>query len=220
MVMDHPEAVHAAIPVKAAAESKSRLSEVLRSRERERLTFTMLRDVVGVVSNSQALSDVVVVSPDSKILRFAVELGVRAVPERESGLNRAVEQVTRWCLRNGADSVLILPSDIPLLTVDDVDRLIDLGSEQRSVVVSPSSDGGTNALFRRPPEVIPPSFGSDSFREHLAAAEAVGIEAKVHRSPSIALDIDAPEDLGRLLDEPGETLTHRLLRELGISARL
>jgi len=218
--MPHPEAVLAAIPVKASAESKSRLSEILKPRDRELLTFTMLRDIFGAVSNSQALSDVVVVSPDSKILRLAVELGAQAVPERESGLNRAVEQATIWCIRNGADSVMVLPSDIPLLTVDDVDRIIDLGSERRSVVVSPSHDGGTNVLLRRPPDVIPPSFGSDSFREHLAAAEAVGIEARVHRSPSISLDIDAPDDLGRLLDAPGETLTHRLLRELGISALL
>jgi len=219
LATDHPCAVFAAIPVKAAAESKSRLSQVLRPDERELLTFAMLRDVIGATFNSQASRDVVVISPDSRVLRLAVELGAHAVPERESGLNRAVEQATRWCIGRGADATLVLPSDIPLLTGGDVNRLIDLGSRRPSMVVSPSDDGGTNALLRCPADVIPPSFGADSFREHLSAAEAAGIKARVHRSPNIALDIDAPDDLRRLLDEPRETHTHRLLEELGISAR-
>jgi len=214
------EAVFAAIPVKDTEESKSRLSSLLQPHERACLTLTMLKDVVRTIFDSQAFSKVVVISSDSKILRLTSGLGTYTVRERGCDLNRAVEQVTRWCIRKGAHSTLILPSDIPLLTIEDINQLIYLSAGKRSVVVSPSNGGGTNALFRTPSDVIPPSFGSSSFIKHLSAARSADIKAKVYRSPSIALDIDSINDLERLLHEPRETQTHTLLRELDISSRL
>ena len=212
--------VFAAIPVKAGAESKSRLSGLLEPQERMWLTLAMFKDVVEAVNKSQAFSKVFVVSSDPKIIRSAEELGAYTFHERERGLNMAVEQVTRCCMEKGANSVLTLPSDIPLLTVEDIIRLLELGSERRSIVVSPSRDGGTNALLRTPPDAIHPCFGQNSFIKHLKAAEARGVDARVYRSPSISLDIDSKEDLKHLLFESRETQTHKLLRELNISDRL
>ncbi|MFQ6054052.1 MAG: 2-phospho-L-lactate guanylyltransferase [Candidatus Bathyarchaeia archaeon] len=215
-----PGTVLVAIPVKALADSKSRLSSALKPRERTHLTLAMLEDVVRVALASGAASGVAVISADRGILGFAGELGADAVREGGRGLNRAVEQVTAWCIRRGAGAVLILPSDIPCVTVEDIRRLVDLGSERRSVALSPSDDGGTNALLRNPPDVIPPRFGANSFMEHLSAARMRGVRARVHRSPSIALDVDSVDDLKRLMEAPRETSTHRLLEELGLSARL
>lgn len=220
MVGDQPDRVFAAIPVKAAAESKTRLSNLFKPWERACLTHAMLRDVLGTVFDSQIFMNVVVISSDPEILGLAGEFGAYTLHEYGCGLNRAVEQVTRWCIRNGADSTLILPSDIPLLTVEDITGLVELGSEWRRVVASPSSDGGTNALLRTPPDIIPPCFGSESFEAHLSAAKAAGVKAEVYRSPSIALDIDSAKDIERLINEPRETLTRRLIEELNIRAGL
>ena len=220
MVGDRHDRVFAAIPVKAAAKSKTRLSNLFKPWERACLTHAMLRDVLGTVFDSQIFMNVVVISSDPEIQILAGEFGAYTLHEYGGGLNRAVEQVTRWCIRNGADSTLILPSDIPLLTVEDITGLVELGSEWRRVVASPSNDGGTNALLRTPPDVIPSFFGSESFEAHLSAAKAAGVKAEVYRSPSIALDIDSAEDIEHLICEPRETLTKRLIEKLNIRAGL
>jgi 2-phospho-L-lactate guanylyltransferase len=49
-------------------------------------------------------------------------------------------------------------------------------------------------LLVRPPGLIPFAFGPDSFAAHCAAARAAGVQPVVHRSPTIALDLDTPED--------------------------
>jgi len=49
-------------------------------------------------------------------------------------------------------------------------------------------------LLLRPPDLIPFAFGPDSFAAHCAAARAAGVQPVVYRSPTIALDLDTPED--------------------------
>ena len=54
---------------------------------------------------------------------------------------------------------------------------------------------GSNAILMSPPDAVPLRFGDDSFRPHLAAARAAGIEPTIVSLPGIALDIDNPADL-------------------------
>ncbi len=54
---------------------------------------------------------------------------------------------------------------------------------------------GSNAILMSPPDAVPLRFGDDSFRPHLAAARAAGIEPTIVHLPGIALDIDNPADL-------------------------
>jgi 2-phospho-L-lactate guanylyltransferase len=46
--------------------------------------------------------------------------------------------------------------------------------------------------------VLAPSFGPDSRRRHMADAEAAGVPAEVVEVPSLALDVDTPDDLEAL----------------------
>ena len=151
----------------------------------------------------------------SAILELARSLGLEAIPEAGSGLNEAVEEVTNWCISHGAASVLILPSDLPLIEAEDVARLVMIGSVRNSVAISPSGDGGTNALMRNPPDVIPPRFGPNSFGRHIEEALNRGVVVNFYRSPRLALDIDSEEDLRELMKYPNESVTRRLLEELG-----
>jgi 2-phospho-L-lactate/phosphoenolpyruvate guanylyltransferase len=50
-------------------------------------------------------------------------------------------------------------------------------------------------LLMTPPDALFPSFGPGSCRRHLANAQAAGIHAEVVKVPSLALDIDTPDDL-------------------------
>jgi 2-phospho-L-lactate guanylyltransferase (CobY/MobA/RfbA family) len=64
-------------------------------------------------------------------------------------------------------------------------------------------------------------FGNDSFKPHYAAAQATGKPCIVLESPGIALDVDNPEELSRLVATAGHTRAQRLARQWDIAkARL
>ena len=71
-----------------------------------------------------------------------------------------------------------------------------LGQQSPSVVVAPCHHSdGTNGLFLRPPNLIEFAFGPGSFAKHQQAAHQMGITPQIYHSPTIALDLDIPEDL-------------------------
>jgi 2-phospho-L-lactate guanylyltransferase len=186
--------VFVVIPVKTLLKAKMRLSALLSLRERQAFTLAMLEDVLRAVRRSK-ICQIVVISPDSVVQEFAQNFGVTVLQERTYGLNEAAEQATLWCIRKNAELVLILPADIPLLKPEDVNEIIGLSSENSCIVVSPSRNGGTNALLRKPPNAVSLRFGTDSFRKHLAEASARNVPSKVYLSHRVSLDIDSIEDV-------------------------
>ena len=64
------------------------------------------------------------------------------------------------------------------------------------MLVVPDRHGlGTNALLLHPPDAMAPSFGEGSHARHLGNARAAGIHAETVQLPSLALDLDTPDDL-------------------------
>lgn len=143
------------------------------------------------------------------------------MPSR-TGLNPAVEEATAWCMQKQADSVLIVPADIPLLSFADVDKIIELGSScsGSTVVLSPSNDGGTNALFQKPPNLLLANFGNGSFTKHFKQAQNKGVSVKFHYSTTTALDVDCEEDLIKLFENPIINNSKHFLEEAGFSNRI
>jgi 2-phospho-L-lactate guanylyltransferase len=88
-----------------------------------------------------------------------------------------------------------MPADLPQITIQDVWELYQLGLSGPGVVIAPSRDGGTNALLLRPPGVIEFAFGPRSFERHCLLAQAAGLPVRVLDSPTLAIDVDWPEDL-------------------------
>ena len=95
----------------------------------------------------------------------------------------------------GAERVLLLPGDCPLLNPREIDRL--LGSvPERFVAIVPDRHGtGTNALLLSPPDAIEPAFGEGSAQRHLGLAREAGIDAGIEELPSLGLDLDTPGDI-------------------------
>jgi 2-phospho-L-lactate guanylyltransferase len=92
-----------------------------------------------------------------------------------------------------AQRALLVPGDTPALDTADLDALL---ARAEPVVIVPDRHGtGTNALLLTPPGAIAPAFGPGSCERHQAAAEAAGVDHAVLRLPSLALDVDTPEDL-------------------------
>jgi len=191
--------VFAVVPVKGLDISKGRLSSVLSPEKRRALTAAMLEAVLKALKSS-TVHEVLVVSPDSAVRQVADKYGFSCISSRRAGLNPALKEAIAWCMQRNADSVLILPADVPLISSGDIDKLVTLGSEQPSVVLSPSINGGTNALFLNPPDLIPVCFGKNSFFTHVKEAIGKGVPIRFHSSKEIAMDVDSEEDLNKLLE--------------------
>ena len=211
-------AVFAVVPVKRLSVSKRRLSGVLNPQERRLLTLAMLEDVLTALKASTAVQEIVVVSNDLNVQDVVDKLGVSYFAVDQSGLNPAIEEATKWCIRNHADSVLVVPADIPLVSAQDIDEIVTLGSEGKSVVLSPSTDGGTNTLFKCPPNLVPARFGIGSSAKHAKEAYNKGVCVKLHCSIGITTDIDSLEDLKKIFEVKNNTVTKRVLGQIGWTA--
>jgi 2-phospho-L-lactate guanylyltransferase len=185
------------IPVKPLKRAKSRLADVLSPEQRYAFAESMLRQVLSVVAKTPQVTGTLVISRDTKALAIARDMGAKTVQEGEaSDLNpallRATEVVRMW----RAQAILVLPADLPFITVDDVTEVINLSHEAPCVVAVPDRyNDGTNALLVRPPGLIQYAYGIGSFERHIDMATELGATIRVHQSQTLQLDIDVPEDL-------------------------
>jgi len=209
------------IPVKSFDLAKQRLSGILRPPERAALARTMLIDVLNVVASVVLPSNVIVVTSSPEASGIAKDAGTLVLQEAASSdLNAAIEAAARHVMVQDAGGFLMLPADVPEITVAVLHQAFVALGHNGSVVLAPAiGDGGTNLLACRPPHAIRPEFGAGSFAKHLAAAEGAGLACHVLNSPELGWDIDRPEDLKRFLDRRTATLTDRLLRDLGVATR-
>jgi len=185
----------AIIPVKHLSIAKSSLSKALTPSQRRELVLNMLADVLNAVHKARSVENSIVVSPDEEVLKFARTCGAIGFADYGARLNEALELAIKHAMEKGAPSILILPSDIPLLTSADVENIISIAYSPRAAVIAPSKDNGTNALFLRPADVMNLRFGGESFPAHLSEARMTGIRPQVYRSITVATDIDEIEDL-------------------------
>jgi 2-phospho-L-lactate guanylyltransferase len=209
------------IPVKSFDLAKQRLSRILRPSERAAIARTMLIDVLNVVASVVLPSNVIVVTSSPEASGIATRAGAQVLHEAmPSDLNSAVEMTSRHMIVQDAGGFLMLPADVPEITIAAVRQAFAALQQDFSLVLAPaSSDGGTNLLACRPPHAIRREFGAGSFAKHLAAGERAGLACCVLNSPELGRDIDTPEDLARFLNRRTPTLTDRLLRDLGVAAR-
>ena len=182
----------ALIPSKQLTAAKTRLSSALDEQAREQLSLRMLRHVIEQARLVAGVSACAVLSSDDRALSLAVELGARRIPEQAGSLNRALDLGREWALGAGAEALLVVLSDLPLVRSQDLTELRDSDAD---VVIAPSTDGGTNALLLRPAEAIPFRFGRDSARYHRFEADKRGLRVAFVETDSIRLDVDTPEDL-------------------------
>jgi len=195
--------IFAAVPIKALAAAKTRLAPVLSAAERAALAAELLRSVLQALADSGVISATAVVSPDPAALALARGAGAVGLPEQTGDLNAALEQARGWALAGGAETLLVLLGDLPVLRGADIAALAEIAGdpirEGAVVVIAPDRHGqGTNALLLRPPDAIPFTFGAGSYRRHFQAAAARGAEIMVYRSPGTGFDLDTPEDLAVL----------------------
>jgi 2-phospho-L-lactate guanylyltransferase len=208
------------VPIKNRDGAKQRLSPLLDAEERRALAVAMMEDVLETLAAWDARPPVAVVTSDLHATTLArhYDFDVFADPENRSETD-AIEHATRTAIEQGWNSTLVIPADIPLITVEEMRSIVAAAPAQGTVLV-PAADGrGTNAVLRSPAALFPLRFGNDSFLPHRRAAEDSGKPVVILELPSIALDVDRPEDLDELLSRSGNRRSQRLLRQWNIAER-
>lgn len=190
--------VFAVVPVKDLIGTKSRLSPVVNPAGRAGLTLYMMCRVVEALREA-GVAGVGVVSPDPIVLDFARERDAVPVLQQSRGLNPALDEGRAWAMERGAEALLVLPADLPLLVAADVRAVIEEAGTRPGVTISPDANrSGTNALLLRPPDAIPFLFGVGSFKAHCEAVRERGIELRVWENQHLGFDVDTTGDLEKL----------------------
>ncbi len=196
-------AVHAVVPMKDLTRAKSRLSQHLSPAERRSLALNMLCNVLQVLCASSMqpeLQAVWVVSSDPLVHAIAACCGARPLLDTTADLNGALELARAAVVEAGADALLVVPADTPLITSADVTGIIERlwQSDPPACVLVPNQQmSGTNALGLTLPATMPFQFGDDSFARHCNTAYNLGMHVRIFYSATLALDIDTPGDLAR-----------------------
>ena len=219
----------ALVPIKECSLAKQRLSLHLCPEARQALFAAMVADVFAALAACTSLQGFAVVTVDPAVQALARQYGGLSIETgARAGYNEAVRLGTLELVRHhSANAVLTLPMDIPLITPRDIQDIISAHEHSRSgFTLVPSRDfrghsppsrttSTRNATLSSPPGCVTFRFGDDSFAAHLDSAKAANIRPFVLSLSNIALDIDHPADIERLLAVKRKTRTHAVLAGAG-----
>ena len=197
--------VHAIIPFKLEG-AKSRLSNVMSMDEREEFSFKMLQDVLKSLDPLDMKVSILSTSE--------IELDGYDILISKRRLNDALNEILSE--EKEKNPVLILMSDLPLITSNIVERILERGED---VVIVPGRKGGTNVLFIRDPSRFKADYYGISFKNHEEIARKNGLSYYICDSMLAGTDIDEEEDLLDLLIF-GNGKARDYLREIGFSVKI
>jgi len=189
--------VFAIIPVGTLEGAKSRLGETLDAEERRDLATRMAHRTIEAAVATPGIDEVLVVTPDQAVRDLALAAGARPLRQRSQGLNRGLREAREEALAAGADAIVVLPIDLPLISPEALGRVLErLSDPERPLVVlvSDRHRRGTNVLLVAPPDAIEFSFGGDSRAAHAECAAEAGARL-VELDGPLTLDLDTPDDL-------------------------
>jgi 2-phospho-L-lactate guanylyltransferase len=191
------------IPLRGLHGGKSRLAPILDLLQRTRLVRSMARHVVSIVLDSGIDGAVYVVTRDPGLDWLIADgdprVNVLCQPRSHPGMNAAIDLGRQAALAGGAERVLIVPADLPRLTVDDVEVI--LGSVAPVTIAPDRCGDGTNALLLAATPALFRfvfHFGQHSRRRHGEEADRLGLDVDTLVSPGFQVDLDTPDDWAML----------------------
>jgi 2-phospho-L-lactate/phosphoenolpyruvate guanylyltransferase len=195
----------AIVPVKRFANAKRRLGDALEGGVRGRLLEAMLADVLSALGEAEGVERIVVVSGERRAERVALAQAQRMTTPLEvlrdpvdQGHSEAATLGIVRAMATGATCVALLPGDCPLLDPAELSAALARAEPGRVAVIPDRHGSGTNGLVMAPPDAIGPAFGPGSRERHLELAAGRGLSGAVEQVPSLALDLDTPDDLAEL----------------------
>lgn len=195
--MTQPRVV-AIVPVGAIDGAKSRLGAVLDAEERRDLVLRLADGTIRAAVATPGVDETLVITPDDEVRDLALRAGARPLRQRSRGLNDGLREARAEAQAAGAESILVLPIDIPAVSAELLAPIVAMADDPPGplvIIVPDRHDRGTNLLLLKPPDVIDFQFGGDSKDAHLQAATSVdGSIVPVLRGP-LTIDLDTPDDL-------------------------
>jgi 2-phospho-L-lactate guanylyltransferase len=192
----------------------------LSRRERAALARHMMRDVLTALRSTRAFSGIALLTADRTIAAETAEFACRVFSDdTRQDVSVNLDVTAGRLAARGAETVVIVPADLPCLTCEDVGALLD--AHRNGVTVVPAAmDGGTNGLAMTPPDAGQCLFGADSARRHIAAARLRGFAATLLPLPGFARDMDTVDDVLWLCRRPDGGHARQYLEESGVCARV
>lgn len=189
----------AIVPVKRFAAAKTRLGDEISDDARRSLGIAMLTDVLAALARCERIERAIVVSGELHARPTVDAAGFEWHDDPDdAGHSEAATLGVSAALSADSGCAALLPGDCPLLDATELDRAIGAMRTGVAAVVPDRHGSGTNALLLAPPDAIAPAFGAGSRERHLEMARRAGAEPRLLEIPSLALDLDTPEDLGEL----------------------
>ncbi|MFA5612008.1 MAG: 2-phospho-L-lactate guanylyltransferase [Anaerolineaceae bacterium] len=187
----------AVLPVKPLKCGKSRLHGCLSEDEVYALNRSMFENTYEMLRASTAIEQVLVVSSDEEIHDYVYQTGGTPLREKPPySLNSAVTQALAYINENDPGKVLIVPSDLPMMTAEDLAGFLSLSRKGRFLALVPDQcQWGTNAILISHPHLLTPRFGRRSFQKHAMQAAIHSAELIVWLNRNIQRDLDTPQDL-------------------------
>lgn len=173
------------VPIRSFDDAKSRLDEILVPAQRTELMMSLARRVVHAARGLP----VWVVSDDPSVSRWATQHGAVPLEVDRDGLDASVAAGVDWIGRRGFDRVIVAHADLAL-----ADDLRPVDAPGFSIAPDRHRDG-SNVLCVPTGSGFRFAYGPGSFERHVAEAERLGLPVRVVDDPTLAVDIDQPEDL-------------------------
>ena len=189
--------VDALVPLKRLDYAKTRLATVLDPPTRVRVMRALLDHTLQQVKASPSIRSVTLVSSAVEAASIAAEHGVAHFDDRGLPWNEALAAAIAEAV--AGEAVAIVSADVPLLTIDDVERFV-AALTAHGAVIARATDAGTNGVAMQPAGAMPTTFGvKASAARHAELAEAAGLTPVVVDIPGLAHDLDTAEDLDEVL---------------------
>ena len=177
------------IPIKSFDQSKQRLTKVLRSAQRKKLSENMFLATVKILKKNK-LQPIVVSN--------ALEITKKEENSffSKKNLNEALEDaINTYAKKN--EFIVIMHADLPFISNHDLDYLMNLIHQQRAFVVPDRFASGTNAVgFKWSNQKL--LFGKNSFKKFCNYFKKIGTDYIKVDLKNISFDLDTEDDLNLL----------------------
>jgi len=184
----------AIIPVKTFSNAKTRLD--IDEGKKIIICKLMFEEVLQTLSVSNLIDEIVVVSKDEEALKISKKFNPIQLVDNETGVNDAVALADDYVNKNGSDTSIVFPQDIPSMKTQDIDFLLQFQNPPKFSLIVPSRRfDGTNALVRMPVDLMKTHYDEDSYKIHLTTGKSYTQNTSLVFVRRIMMDVDNMDDL-------------------------
>jgi 2-phospho-L-lactate guanylyltransferase len=202
------------VPVKRLVAAKSRLASLGDDVRRE-LVGAFVTDTVSALLDTSCVARVLVVTDEVALAGWLAGIGVAAIPDASSeDLNETLVQGAAELLRRdpGLRPASVC-ADLPALRPEELSEVLATVLPDRAAFVADAAGVGTTLYTAPDLRSFQPQFGFRSREAHLRAG---AVELDTTAAPSVARDVDTPDDLRAALELGVGNRTSFVLTAVGL----